>query len=147
MQKIQTFANFQCFCQILKVERKSFLMMYHLSYLDIKHGIKFSGGEGGKIDPPPNISWFASTPTGIGLMWMNLNDKAWRTDHRQDNNCGRCSYLIFNLVYLFFLGKVIMQGKLIAVANTLRTYWNQLSLGVICKQEYMHQCSFSIRGG
>jgi len=27
-----------------------------------------------------------------------------------------------------------MQGKLIAVAYTLRTYWNQLSLGEICKQ-------------
>ena len=31
--------------------------------------------------------------------------------------------------------KVIMQGKLIAVAYTLRTYWNQFSLGGICKQE------------
>ena len=40
-----------------------------------------------------------------------------------------------------------MQGKLIAVAYTLRTYWNQLSLRGICKQELMHQCSFSIRGG
>ena len=44
------------------------------------------------------------------------------------------------------LGKVIMQGKLIADVYTLRTYWNQFSLGGICKQEYMHQCSFSIRG-
>ena len=35
--------------------------------------------------------------------------------------------------------KVIMQGKLIAVAYTLRTYWNQFSLDGICKQEYMHQ--------
>ena len=40
-----------------------------------------------------------------------------------------------------------MQGKLIAVAYTLRTYWNQFSLGGICKQEKMQQCSFSIRGG
>ena len=31
--------------------------------------------------------------------------------------------------------KVIMQGKLIAVAYTLRTCWNQFSLGVICKQK------------
>ena len=31
--------------------------------------------------------------------------------------------------------KVIMQGKLIAVAYTLRTYWNQFSLDGICKQE------------
>ena len=30
---------------------------------------------------------------------------------------------------------VLMQGKLIAVAYTLRTYWNQFSLGGICKQE------------
>ena len=26
-------------------------------------------------------------------------------------------------------------------------YWNQFYLGGICKQEKMHQCSFSIRGG
>ena len=32
-------------------------------------------------------------------------------------------------------GKKVMQGKLIAVAYTLRTYWNQFSLGGICKQE------------
>ena len=31
--------------------------------------------------------------------------------------------------------KVIMQGVLIAVAYTLRTYWNQFSLGRICKYE------------
>ena len=31
--------------------------------------------------------------------------------------------------------KVIMQGKFIAVAYTLRTYRNQFSLGGICKQE------------
>ena len=31
--------------------------------------------------------------------------------------------------------KVLMQGKLIAVAYTLRTYWNQFSLGGISKQE------------
>ena len=38
--------------------------MYHLSYLDIKHGFR----EGGQIDPPfPSISWFSSTPAGIGL--------------------------------------------------------------------------------
>ena len=30
--------------------------------------------------------------------------------------------------------KVIMQGKLIAVAYTLCTYWNQFSLGGVCKQ-------------
>ena len=40
-----------------------------------------------------------------------------------------------------------MQGKLIAVGYTLRIYGNQFSLGGICKQEEMPQCSFSIRGG
>ena len=43
--------------------------------------------------------------------------------------------------------KVVMQGKLIAVSYTLRTYLNQFSLGGICKQEQMHYCSFSIRDG
>ena len=33
------FANLQIFLQIHKVEHKSFRMMYHLSYLDIKNGI------------------------------------------------------------------------------------------------------------
>ena len=33
------------------------------------------------------------------------------------------------------LTKVLMQGKLIVVAYTLRTYWKQFSLGGICKQE------------
>jgi len=37
--KNSIFANLQICLQILKVEHKSFLMMYHLSYLDIKHGI------------------------------------------------------------------------------------------------------------
>ena len=31
-----------------------------------------------------------------------------------------------------------MQGKLIAIVYTLRTYWNQFSLGGTCKQEYMY---------
>ena len=38
-QKKSIFANSQFFFQILKVEHNSFPMMYHLSYLDIKHGI------------------------------------------------------------------------------------------------------------
>ena len=34
-----------------------------------------------------------------------------------------------------YMCKVLMQGKLIAVAYTLRTYWNQFSLGGICNQK------------
>ena len=41
--------------------------------------------------------------------------------------------------------KGIMQGKSIAVVYTLCTYWNQFSLGGICKQELMDQCLSSIR--
>ena len=33
------------------------------------------------------------------------------------------------------LAKDVMQEKLIAVVYTLRTYWNQFSVGGICKQE------------
>ena len=33
------------------------------------------------------------------------------------------------------INKNVMQGKLIRVAYTLRTYWNQFSQGGICKQE------------
>jgi len=36
---------------------------------------------------------------------------------------------------LIELSKGVMQGKLIAVVYTLRTHWNQFSLGGICKQE------------
>ena len=39
------------------------------------------------------------------------------------------------------VGKVLMQGKLIAFAFTLRTYWDPFSLGGICKWEKMYQCS------
>ena len=46
------FANLQFFLQILKVEYKSFPMMYHLSFVDIKHGI-YPG--------------FQVPPAGIGL--------------------------------------------------------------------------------
>ena len=35
--------------------------------------------------------------------------------------------------------KGIMQGKVIAVAYTLRTYWNQFSLGGFCKQVLFSQ--------
>ena len=44
------FCKFEIFLQILKVEHKSFLMMYHLSYLDIKHGIQRWGSV--KLTPP-----------------------------------------------------------------------------------------------
>ena len=37
--KNSIFANLQIILQILKVEHKSLPMMYHLSYLDIKHGM------------------------------------------------------------------------------------------------------------
>jgi len=43
------FCKFAIFLQILKVEHNSFPMMYHLSYLDIKHGIKRGGV---KLTPP-----------------------------------------------------------------------------------------------
>ena len=36
---------------------------------------------------------------------------------------------------LLGIGKGVMHGKLIAVVYTPRTYWNQFSLGGICKQE------------
>ena len=42
------------FLQILKVEHKTFPMMYHLLYLDIKNGV---------------VSWFSSTPAGIMLTY------------------------------------------------------------------------------
>ena len=38
-KKSSIFANLQIFLQIIKVEHKSFPVMYHLSYLDIKQGI------------------------------------------------------------------------------------------------------------
>ena len=49
--------SLKIFLQILKVDHKSFPMMYHLSYLDIKHVMQGGG----------SVSWFSSTPAGIGL--------------------------------------------------------------------------------
>ena len=57
--KNSIFPNLQIFLQILKEEHKSFLMMYHLSYW-----------------PPPSVSWFSSTPAGIGLMLIGI--LAWK---------------------------------------------------------------------
>ena len=80
--KKSIFANLQIFLQILKVEHKSFLMMYHLSYFDIKHGIY----RGVKLTPSPSKSWFSSTPAGIGL---NCHNFKWHSISR-----GTC--LIYN---------------------------------------------------
>ena len=48
---------------------------------------------------------------------------------------------------LYTLPMVIMQGKLIAVAYTLRTYGNQFSPGGICKQEYSISVRFYVKDG
>ena len=53
-----------------------------------------------------------------------------------------CQKYFKNKVFDILKIKGVMQGKLIAVAYTLRTYRNQFSLGEICKQESMHQRSF-----
>ena len=50
------FFKFAIFLQILKVQHKSFPMMYHLSYLDIKHRIQRGGGV--KLTPPPAYPGF-----------------------------------------------------------------------------------------
>ena len=50
------------------------------------------------------------------------------------------------LIYILF-SMEIRQGKLISVVYSLLTYWNQFSHGGVCKQEKMHQCYSSIRGG
>ena len=65
-KKKNFFANCQFFLQILKEEHKSFPILYHLSYLDIKA----LDLEGRQIDPPSSVSWFSSTPAGIGLMYL-----------------------------------------------------------------------------
>ena len=44
-------------------------------------------------------------------------------------------FIEYYMANLLVIIKDIMQGKLIAVAYTLRTYWNQFSLGGICKEE------------
>ena len=45
-------------------------------------------------------------------------------------------YLLSDSSTKFKYSKVLMQGKLIAVAYALLTYWNQFSLSGICKQEW-----------
>ena len=62
------------------------------------------------------------------FLWLSTrrssyNEQACRTGARTE------------VRYMFVKCKVLMQGKLIPVAYTLRTYWNQFSLGGICKQE------------
>ena len=51
-------------------------------------------------------------------------------------NCGPKIFQTMNSVVQWLICiKGVIQGKLIAVVFTLRTHWNQFSLGGICKQE------------
>ena len=52
-----------------------------------------------------------------------------KINHDYENCLQQCSWTFL------VKAKVLMQGKLIAVVYTLRKYWNQFSLGGICKQE------------
>ena len=45
------------------------------------------------------------------------------------------SSLLYYRIFYLAQTKGVMQGKLIAVVYTLRTHWNQFSLGGICKQD------------
>ena len=81
------------FLQILNVEHKSFLMMYHLSDLDIKHGILRGGGN----LTPPSISWFSSTPAEI-LLPENAYDLSGSVQAVYvENHAYRCDFTIKNL--------------------------------------------------
>ncbi len=41
---------------------------------------------GGQIDPPPSVSWFSSTPAGVGLS--------------KSENCVHCNIAGFNFIGL-----------------------------------------------
>ena len=69
--KNSIFANLLFFLQILKVEHKSCLMMYHLSYLDIKHGIR--GGGVKLTDPYPAYPGFQVKKTMIPYHWQSFS--------------------------------------------------------------------------
>ena len=74
------FCKFAIFQQILKVKQNSFPMMYHLSYLDIKHRIQ---GGGGTTPPSVNLGFqVPGTPTGIGLRYRVSHESClqFRTD-------------------------------------------------------------------
>jgi len=122
------FANLQMFLQILKVEHKSFPMMYHLSYLDIKH----------KIDPP-SISWFSSTPAEIGLnkiqrseiIYQRFTIKRWSVIFKSSCSVERPvideQYLHKQTIYiirlhvkltLMFLTRILNQSYYITVLST-----------------------------
>ena len=85
------------------------------------------GCRGGGVDAfPPQFSFRAVTST---FLKPPSDKKIWL--HIFWNN-----YFDYFSKTVMDPPKVLMQGKLIAVVYTLRTYWNQFSLGGICEQEY-----------
>ena len=102
------FCKFANFLQILKVEHKSFPMMYHLSYLDIKH----------KIDPP-SISWFSSTPAEIGLK------KALHL------NCGMIYLFITWTYHIYFTSKYTLLHIHSLTLRNLNGIWFRMSVFVL----------------
>ena len=75
------------------------------------------------------------------MNWFFLIEREFGVNTRE---CRRCftkvlSIWDFKRLYVrssvFRSHQVIRQGKFIAVAYSLRTYWNQFSLGSVCKQE------------
>jgi len=75
------------------------------------------------------LKYFQSGGTELFSKWWDPFSNLYSGPYKTISNiCG--PWTISNMV----VPKVIMQGKLIAVAYTLRIYW-KFSLGGICKQE------------
>ena len=85
LQKNFNFCKFAIFLQILKVEHKSFPMMYHLSYLDIKHRIQRGGGQRILVfkylsrDRVKYLSWLPWKQSSIAVLRQKIKNMGFNS--------------------------------------------------------------------
>ena len=96
--------------------------------------------------PPPSsqaqIPWISYNHIlkwkAISEIFPRFDSNVWKRKCYCIYHAGMNRSSKFSLNYNLLHPKFIMQGKLIAFASTLRRYWNQFSLGGICKQDNSH---------
>ena len=58
-------------------------LSYDVSFVIFGHQTWDLKGVGGQIDPPSSVSWFSSTPAGIGLSEMQIYEEEIRRKNKR----------------------------------------------------------------